>query len=156
MEATGQTLFVISDLHLGGGAHPLCPAAAQQQLARFIRRVMASHRAAHPAHLVLNGDIVDFLAEEPFVSFTASDAEATRKLAAALDSAPEVIAALAAHVESGAPLTLLLGNHDVELSLPGARSSTYRPWASTTSTARRSGWTPCASRSARSCAAWRR
>ncbi|EAU62542.1 conserved hypothetical protein [Stigmatella aurantiaca DW4/3-1] len=78
---------------------------------------------SQPAHLVLAGDIVDFLAEQPFAAFTAEDALATRKLARIMDhgDTADVWTALREFVSAGHALTLLLGNHDLELSLPGPR-----------------------------------
>lgn len=118
----GERLFVISDLHLGGepGFQMVLP-SGQARLAAFIRRVTSQHSRDRAAHLVLAGDIVDFLSEAPFAAFTADDGEATRKLGRILSDTAVIWDALCAHVQAGAPLTVMLGNHDIELSLPGPR-----------------------------------
>lgn len=118
----GEQVFVISDLHIGGepGFQLVLP-PGQARLAGFIRSATARHRAERPAHIVLAGDVVDFLAELPFAAFTADESAATRKLARILDDTAVIWDALRAHVQAGAPLTVMLGNHDIELSLPGPR-----------------------------------
>ena len=117
-----ERVFVISDLHLGGEpGFQLVPPAGQASLAAFIRRVTGQHSSERTAHLVLAGDIVDFLAETPFAALTTDEGEAVRKLSRILADTAVVWDALAAHVRAGAPLSLLLGNHDIELSLPASR-----------------------------------
>jgi len=127
-----KTLYVISDLHLGGAAatadrpsFQMCPPAGQQRLAEFLEHVIrqrgATAGAAGETHLVLAGDIVDYLAEEQFAAFTGDDEAARAKLAAIMDRTAVVWDALAAVVRAGVRLTMLLGNHDVELALPAAR-----------------------------------
>lgn len=118
-----RTLYVISDLHLGGAVgYQMCPPAGQARLAEFVRGLVAKAAAGEQIHLLLNGDVVDFLAEEAFASFTNDDKTATDKLAHVIDRTRPVWDALAAVATSGARLTLLLGNHDVELSFPGPRA----------------------------------
>ncbi len=115
-------VFVISDLHLGGGpGFEMITAEGRGRLARFVRSITAQHQPGHSVHLVLAGDIVDFLAEEPFAAFTADDDAAKKKLEHVLASTAEVWEALADYARSGAALTLLTGNHDIELSLPAPR-----------------------------------
>ncbi len=127
-DALNGSLFVISDLHLGGvpaGAgspgFQMCSAQGRARLAQFIRWIAGRHSATHEVHLLVNGDIVDFLAEQTFSSFTNGDAPARDKLAQAIGHSKEVWEALRAFAGTGARLTLLLGNHDTELSLPAAR-----------------------------------
>lgn len=123
-----KSIFVISDLHLGGGAgFQMCPPATREHLAAFIRWVSSQKNPDRKIHLVLAGDIVDFLAEEPFQEFTGTDLAATNKLAQILehtnhpDPKKDIWSSLAHLVASGCELTLMLGNHDIELSLPGPR-----------------------------------
>jgi UDP-2,3-diacylglucosamine pyrophosphatase LpxH len=122
------TLFCISDLHLGGapgeGDAPgfqMCPAAGQRQIAAFIRWAGAQRQDGQRVHLVLAGDIVDFLAEKEFQPFTASDTAAETKLREILKRTQEVFDALAEFVRDGGQLTLMLGNHDLELCFPRTR-----------------------------------
>jgi UDP-2,3-diacylglucosamine pyrophosphatase LpxH len=117
-----KSLFVISDLHLGGGeGFQMCSPAGRERLVAFIDHVGSQRRRGHEVQLVVNGDIVDFLAEEPFASFTGDDDEARRKLARIIASTAPVWQALRDLIASGCRTTLMLGNHDVELSLPGPR-----------------------------------
>jgi UDP-2,3-diacylglucosamine pyrophosphatase LpxH len=131
-----QDIYVISDLHIGGapqnGNRPsfqMCPPESRRRLARFVHHLRgAALQDASTLELIINGDFVDFLAEEPFASFTASADIAVEKLrriiSAADASAPEgeqVFPALRAFVTDGHRLTVLLGNHDLELSLAPVR-----------------------------------
>jgi len=118
----GKSLFVISDLHLGGGpGFQMCSPQGRERLASFIGHVGAQRRPDHEVHLVIAGDIVDFLAEQDFASFTNDDDKARRKLEAIIESTRPVWTALQQLVADGGRLTLMLGNHDLELSLPGPR-----------------------------------
>ena len=72
-----RLLFVVSDLHLGGAPggndHPgfqICTAAGGARLAAFIEFVTSQRGTHQDIHLVLAGDLVDFLAEEDFAAFT--------------------------------------------------------------------------------------
>jgi UDP-2,3-diacylglucosamine pyrophosphatase LpxH len=124
-----KTIFVISDLHLGGApagngkpSFQMCSPEGRGRLAEFIRYVADQKATAdREIHLIINGDIVDFLAEEQFVAFTASDQLAREKLDHVLSTTVEVWESLKAFVKTGSRLTLLLGNHDIELSLPSPR-----------------------------------
>lgn len=122
-------VHVISDLHLGGAAaaadgapsFQMCPPTTQAMLAAFIDG-MPKATPDEDSHLVIAGDIVDFLAEVPFAPFTPDPAAACEKLARILAGTAVVWDALARFaLERGGALTLMLGNHDIELSLPGVR-----------------------------------
>lgn len=128
------SLLVISDLHLGGApadeaagkpSFQICSDAGQQRLAQFIAWAAAKKTQDHDVHLVLAGDIVDFLAEADeageFSAFNASQADALRKLGAIMERTSPIWQALRNFVRQGCALTLLLGNHDVELCLPDVR-----------------------------------
>ncbi len=125
-----KTIFVISDLHLGGApardgkpSFQMCSPLGRARLAEFIRYVASQQEPdrAREVHLVLNGDIVDFLAEEKFASFTNDDEAAGAKLKQIIKTSGEVWDSLRTLVQSGTKLTLLLGNHDVELCLPAPK-----------------------------------
>ena len=128
-----KELFVISDLHIGGalptkqGERGFRINTHVRELATFFRELAVRRRALRaPIEVVINGDFVDFLAEVPpgdkqhfaFVGDT-TKAVATFDAIAARDV--DLFDALAELVASGCSLTLLLGNHDVELSLPAVR-----------------------------------
>jgi UDP-2,3-diacylglucosamine pyrophosphatase LpxH len=115
-----RSVFVISDLHLGGRpGFQICSPAGRALLTDFLEWLATLASGGHSLHLVVNGDMVDFLAEPPFADFTADDGEATRKLQSILDSSPAVWAAFRKSAAAGAEITILLGNHDLELVLPG-------------------------------------
>lgn len=128
----GRELFVISDIHLGGiAAKPgsndergfrLCTQAAA--LARFIGLV-AARRADEPIELVINGDFVDFLAQPDlrdghprWRAFIADPDDALSELQRIAHEHPQVFDSLADVIRAGHHVTLMLGNHDVELSFP--------------------------------------
>lgn len=121
-----KRIFVISDLHLGGKpGFQMCSARGQERLADFIDWCTTQQGGNLEVHLVLNGDIVDFLAEEPFAEFTGDERLATQKLASILQRTSPIWSALQRLLQSGAVLSLLLGNHDLELSLPLPRRQLY-------------------------------
>jgi UDP-2,3-diacylglucosamine pyrophosphatase LpxH len=114
-------IFVISDLHLGGppGRRAFRETAALAGLIDTVR-TDGSARVA----LVLNGDIVDFLAAGPDApEFNLQPQAFLRDMAADDEYAP-IFAGLAALVHSeGRRLVLQLGNHDIELALPAAQQA---------------------------------
>jgi len=59
-------------------------------LADFLATVADQARGGQDMHLAVNGDVVDFLAEEPFEVFTADNGAATAKLPSILESSGEV------------------------------------------------------------------
>lgn len=132
----GRELFVISDLHLGGMAPAdgdtdrrgfrLC--TQTDELARFFGLVAARRPVQHPIELVINGDFVDFLAQpqsqDPSArwrSFLDDPDDALRTLQEIEKNHVQVFDQLRAVLTAGHRLTLMLGNHDVELSFPQVR-----------------------------------
>lgn len=125
-----RVVYVISDLHLGG-VYPssgdpndrgfrICTRGAE--LARF---VSALGQQPEPVELVINGDMVDFLAEEDegggWSPFTADQDAAVRKLDAIIGRDQALFDAFGQLLERGHRLTILMGNHDIELALPAVR-----------------------------------
>lgn len=141
-----RRLFVISDLHLGGRPDASDEAGglvtgfqinnSYGALTEFVDWVASVARAAdsEEVEIVVNGDIVDFLAEDDFAGgpggarvWAAGEAEALARLDQIAmrtrgGGARGVFDALRDFVAAGNRLTLLLGNHDVELSLPRVRA----------------------------------
>ena len=114
-------VLVVSDLHLGGDeVYRICGTEGQGLLVGFLRWVVAQAQSV-AVHLVLNGDSVDFLTEPEFRAFTTSDDLATEKLKKIFGNSEEIWNGFRAVLEAGARLSILLGNHDLELSLPGPR-----------------------------------
>jgi UDP-2,3-diacylglucosamine pyrophosphatase LpxH len=117
-----QTLYVISDLHLGGdSSYSIFPARGQALLSDFIEDLTQKASSGEDIHLIVNGDSVDFLAETEFRAFTADDAEAEAKLDSIIKSTRDVWDGFAKFVRDGGELTFTIGNHDIELALPGPR-----------------------------------
>jgi UDP-2,3-diacylglucosamine pyrophosphatase LpxH len=144
MMKIAKKVYVISDLHLGGA--PPNPAATDEaekrgfrmmkypdRLAKFIL-ALAEKPARDPSiELVINGDFVDFLAEthaggqkwKPFL-FDPKEALRTFNAVAERDEADgPVFDALAQLIERHR-LTVLIGNHDLELSMPEVRQAFLR------------------------------
>ena len=122
------TIFVVSDIHLGGEPGPsdtagfqLCPRPNRERLAQFLNWVTTQQSTGQRTHLVINGDLVDFLAEQKFSPFTSNQLEARAKLKNIIDHSAEVWEALKAAASAGVRMTILLGNHDLEMSLPAPR-----------------------------------
>jgi len=120
-------MFIISDLHLGGAeGFQMCSAKGRSLLADFIDWVSDQHTDKTETRLVIAGDIVDFLAErEPtggFTAFSQTEEIALGKLNRILNSTAEVWDALARLCASEVRLTLMLGNHDIELAFPALRA----------------------------------
>jgi UDP-2,3-diacylglucosamine pyrophosphatase LpxH len=127
-----RSIFVISDLHLGG-RYPVPPerrgfrlCTHADAIAQFIA-LRTREIADGPVEIVLNGDAVDFLAEtdgekaETWSSFTVDPQAALRKFRKIVERDKCVFDAFADFLHAGGRLTVLLGNHDIELSLPVVR-----------------------------------
>jgi UDP-2,3-diacylglucosamine pyrophosphatase LpxH len=123
MRAT-RRLIVISDLHLGGDSPRMM--SRPTLLASFIEGVPARLREKEQLDLVIAGDFVDFLAMPPHAAWTPEPAAARSKLEATMGASSPfapVFDALGRHVHSGHRLTVLVGNHDVELTLPAVQEA---------------------------------
>ena len=134
MGQVARRVYVISDLHIGG-AYPV-PGSGDTRgfrlnthvdvATQFVTRLTASATAGVSLELVINGDIVDFLAERSssgavWVPFTPDPDDACQKLEAIVTRDQPFFDALGRFLTAGHRLTLLLGNHDIELGLPPVR-----------------------------------
>lgn len=111
-------LHVISDLHMGGDQLDFQILRETRRLASFIRWV-AGQRPEGRVALVLNGDIVDTLADDTggYIAFDDAVAKVERIMNNA--SFAGVWAALADFAKTpNRTLVLAVGNHDLELALP--------------------------------------
>jgi UDP-2,3-diacylglucosamine pyrophosphatase LpxH len=138
-----RRLFVISDLHLGGDYPDSSDATGRgfricthvRELTDFVRSITAfSNQDSVDTELVINGDLVDFLAEKTisrnpvtgekeqgWQPFIADPIEAARVLRQIIDRDRELFVALKDLLAAGNRLTIMLGNHDIELSFPALR-----------------------------------
>ncbi|HYV07223.1 MAG TPA: hypothetical protein VFB82_21690, partial [Blastocatellia bacterium] len=116
-----QRVIVISDLHLGGAQPAMMSSTAR--LANHIDSLPGRLRSDESLELVIAGDFVDFLAEAPFACWTADQQLAMDKLQRVMTDATfgAVFSSLERLVASGAGLTILIGNHDLELALPSVQ-----------------------------------
>lgn len=111
--------IVISDLHLGGS--PPYMMSRPERLAAFLDGLPASLRDDEMLELVIAGDFIDFLAIPEQASWTPDPRAARGKLVRTMtdgSSFAPVFTALARLVGAGHRITVLVGNHDVELALP--------------------------------------
>lgn len=139
MATARQRVYVISDLHLGGapaatpGGRGFQLCTQVDALAEFIGQLAAQPATAEDRlELVINGDFVDFLAEKappgaaggaPWSPIKEDPALAQQLLSDITGRNRPVFAALAELQRRGHTLTLLLGNHDVELAFPAVRQA---------------------------------
>lgn len=112
-----DAVHIISDLHMGGkpGFQIL---REGPRLAKFIRRV-AAQRPGGEVALVLNGDVIDTLAEDLAGYVAVDEAIATLARIMADPAFSDVFAALAEFVRTDRrSLVVVIGNHDVEMAFP--------------------------------------
>jgi UDP-2,3-diacylglucosamine pyrophosphatase LpxH len=129
-----EELFVISDLHIGGKYGSTTSERGfrinthVKELTQFVHEIRQRGTTKRKRiELVINGDFVDFLAEEGadnsgWRAFIDDEEEAVSRLDDVVKRDLVLFDALAELVESGITLTLLLGNHDLELCLPLVRA----------------------------------
>ncbi len=130
MAPTNKSIYVISDLHLGGESEPgsrgfrIC--TQESHLAAFIRSLAESQEPA--VELVINGDSVDFLAERSpgapngWKPFHYPEEHAVQLLDRIAARSAAVFDALKRFLRNGRRLVILPGNHDIELHLPKVRA----------------------------------
>lgn len=144
-----RVVYVISDLHIGGSYE--LPDAARGERKRGFRMMthveeltsFVEHVAALPGQpeveLVINGDFVDFLAEEKnagrtidpgeppaWTAFRSGRGEALDAFETLANRDGTLFDALRGLLAAGKRLTIVLGNHDLELSIPDVRAALER------------------------------
>ena len=116
-------LYAISDLHMGGesGFQIL---RETERLENFIHWVSEEHSAERTA-LILNGDVIDTLAEEGVNGYIAIDnAVSIVRRIMGDDSFKGIWQALKQFVKTkDHMLVFILGNHDIELALPAVQQT---------------------------------
>jgi len=115
-------LYVVSDIHMGGP--PKFQILNQGLRLGTLIRQLATVRPGERVGLVLNGDVVDSLAEE-IDGYVAMDEAPQMMERIYKDPAfAPIWDGLAAFVrEPGRRLVIVLGNHDIEMVLPSVESS---------------------------------
>lgn len=115
-------LYVVSDIHMGGrpGFQIL---KESKRLANFIRS-LGQQRPEGAVALVLNGDIIDSLAED-IGGYIAADDAVTMMTRIFNDPAFTPIWEALKHFVSrpGRSLILVIGNHDIEIALPSVQKA---------------------------------
>ena len=115
-----DAVYSTSDLHLGGA--PGFQIFHQGELLAALIDRLAGGDGGRSVALVLNGDIVDFLAEEPGRYLDTSEPVAKLERVMKDPAFAPVFRALRGFVRvERRSLVLVLGNHDVELALPPVR-----------------------------------
>ncbi|HNP74590.1 MAG TPA: metallophosphoesterase [Kouleothrix sp.] len=134
-----QTVYLISDLHLGPGRDlntgvwdPLEDFQADDALGAFLGRVSAA-AGAEPVELIIAGDFIDYPQILPDLALTSplntrgtTEAESVERTRVVLGQRPEVasghpqvFAQLRQFMADGHSVTILVGNHDIDLLWPG-------------------------------------
>ncbi|HKV09947.1 MAG TPA: metallophosphoesterase [Thermoanaerobaculia bacterium] len=116
-------LYVISDLHLGGppGFQIFNSGAEVEKLVNALR-ASDPNRPDRRVALVVNGDLVDFLAERPARHFDPAGAvDKLNRIVKDPAFAPVFRSLQKFAATRNRSLVITLGNHDVELALPWVR-----------------------------------
>jgi len=137
-----HNLLAISDLHLGcdlkpGGRAPRS-SSFDSQLAEFLDFHAVNLRGGKPWRLLLNGDIVDFVAitvtpgpeatfevsdDERQFGLAAEEAKCVWKLRKTFERHPLVFDALCRFLQKGNFLHIIRGNHDAEFHWPAVQAA---------------------------------
>lgn len=121
---------VISDIHLANGQPDMIsdPALLTQFINQLPQLFPTDSSSQEKLELIIAGDFIDYLNIQEYSAWTVDPALSVKKLGDVTDRSQfaPVFDALAAHVGRGQPLTILLGNHDVELALPPVQDALLR------------------------------
>jgi UDP-2,3-diacylglucosamine pyrophosphatase LpxH len=126
---TYSELYVVSDIHLGGrrDAHDNFQIFNRGERLGNLARYIAEQRKDEDVALVLNGDIIDSLAEDEVPGYIAADSDTALRMMDHLyqdSSFRPVWDSLAHFVKTPKRhLVFVMGNHDIELSLPVVENS---------------------------------
>jgi predicted phosphodiesterase len=122
VEAEFNRAFVVSDLHLGGVAG-FQMFSAGIQFKKLCENIAALTNNDNPTLLLINGDFVDFLAEPDANYWNGTTATWLLTNIAGRREFKPVFEGLQKFVSKpGSRLVIVLGNHDLELSLPDVKA----------------------------------
>src|SRR5688572_19547258 len=115
--ARSRRIIALSDFHIGGDSMPML--GHPKVLIDFLNR-LSKHRPANneQLELIINGDLIDFLAESPGEAWSPTESSAIAKFDAVTKRNSAIFNALASCVSKHWHCTILLGNHDIELAYP--------------------------------------
>jgi UDP-2,3-diacylglucosamine pyrophosphatase LpxH len=143
--SSSETLLVLSDVHLGSDLNDLTPPETNirrakevdEDLVRLLRHYRDAAAPNGRFRLVIAGDFIDFIGitvrpgatsmltppneEEETYGLGNAEDHAREKMRRVAARHADVFAALAAFVEKGHALTLVHGNHDLELHWDGVQ-----------------------------------
>lgn len=115
-----DALYSVSDLHMGGQTG-FQIFSSGEQFAAFVKHIQAL--PADKIALVINGDLVDFLAEPNALAFDPAGAVDKLNRIATDPAFAKTWVALRTFLQApGRYLIVTLGNHDLELALPWVRA----------------------------------
>ncbi|HEV8686283.1 MAG TPA: metallophosphoesterase [Gaiellaceae bacterium] len=116
-------VVIIGDLHMSSGDRYEC-FREDDALARFLEHV-GTRAAAEGQHLLILGDLIDFLnvrsAEGQRRDADTSAASAVAKLERVAAEHATAFRALGVLATAGCPISIVLGNHDIELAHEAAQ-----------------------------------
>ncbi|HEY3963040.1 MAG TPA: metallophosphoesterase [Planctomycetaceae bacterium] len=117
-----DAVYVVSDLHMGGRGRG-AQIFSQSNLLAHLIRALARENSDQQLAMVINGDMVDFLAEPRAKYFDPDGAVDKLDRIATDESFVDVWRALSDFVATpNRLLVIVLGNHDLELALPHVRT----------------------------------
>lgn len=113
--------YIVSDLHLGGKSGKQMFSAGET-FRKFCRTIASDVSKTGRTLLLINGDFVDFLAEEKASYWNGDKAAGQLKSMSKRAGLKQVFEGLQSFVsKTDAHLVVVLGNHDLELALPDVR-----------------------------------
>ncbi|MBL9003081.1 MAG: metallophosphoesterase [Myxococcales bacterium] len=111
-----RKVLVVSDLHLGnGGGYDIF--AGENDLPALLRSFAGPERC-----VVLNGDSVDFLMNEDPLELNEARAVSQAQAICRHPASAASLRALGDVLAAGGDVIIRLGNHDIELALPGVQA----------------------------------
>ncbi len=124
-----RVVVVVSDLHMSDGGAQDDFVCGGDQFPRLLRELGSTPEGASgQIELFINGDFLDFVQASPetyklnSAKYWCSEAESLRKLEAILNGHPDVFSELRKFQEGGNAVTIVPGNHDIDLYWSGVKA----------------------------------